>query len=104
MVRKTLKNIVFILTLRCDQASRLISYSQEAPLNKAERWALSFHLLICRMCRKYKKHLKLMRDILNRLAENRLYEIVTPSLFTKEQAREFRGRISKKIREKLDSM
>lgn len=104
MVRKILKNIVFILTLRCDQASRLISNSQEAPLHKAERWALSFHLLICRMCRQYKKQLKLMRDILSRLTESRLYDIVAPSLLTEEQAKALRGRISKKIREKLDSM
>jgi len=104
MVRKTFKNIVFILTLRCDQASRLISYSQESPLNKAESWALSFHLLICRMCRKYKKQLKFMRDILSRLAESRLYDIIVPSLLTEEQAETLRGRISKKIHEKLDSM
>ena len=104
MVRKTLKNIVFILTLRCDQASRLISFSQEAPLNKAERLALSFHLLICRVCRKYKKQLKLMRDILAKLKESRLYDIVASSLMTEEQSKALRGRISKKIRENLDSM
>ncbi len=92
------------MTLRCDQASRLISNSQEAPLNKAERLALSFHLLICRVCRKYKKQLKLIRHILGRLSESRLYDIVAPSLLNEEQAKELRGRISKKIREKLDSM
>jgi hypothetical protein len=104
MVRKTLKNIVFILTLRCDQASRLISFSQEAPLNKAERVALSFHLLICRVCRKYKKQLKLMRDILAKLRESQLYDIMASSLLTKEQSKALKSRISKKIRENLDSM
>ncbi|MHC4074098.1 MAG: anti-sigma factor family protein [Planctomycetota bacterium] len=90
--------------MRCDQASRLISHSQEAPLNKAERWALSFHLLICRMCRKYKKQLKLMRNILGRLAEPQVYEAVASFLLDEEQSRKLRGRISKKIRENLDSM
>ena len=104
MVRKTLKNIVFILTLRCDQASRLISFSQEAPLNKAERLALSFHLLICKMCRKYKKQLKLMRDIFSKLRESQLYDIMASSLLTKEQSKALKSRISKKIRENLDSM
>ena len=104
MVRKTLKNIVFILTLRCDQASRLISNSQETPLNKAERLALSFHLLICRVCRKYKKQLKFMRDILSRLAESRLYDIIAPSLLNEEQTKTLQKKISKNIREKLDSM
>jgi hypothetical protein len=95
---------VFILTLRCDQASRLISFSQEASLNKAERVALSFHLLICRMCRNYKKQLKLMRDILAKLRESRLYDIMASSLLTKEQSKALKSRISKKIRENLDSM
>ncbi len=104
MVRKTLNNIVFILTLRCDQASRLLSNSQEKPLNKVERWALSLHLLICRVCPKFKKQLKLMRDVLGSLSEPRLYEEIAPSLLTEEQAEALRGRISKKIQEKLDSM
>lgn len=104
MVRKTLKNIIFILTLRCDQASRLISFSQETPLTIAERLALSFHLLICKMCRKYKKQLKLMRDILGRLTESRLYDIMASSLLTEEQSKALQDRISKKIRENLDSM
>ncbi|MFH1718571.1 MAG: hypothetical protein ABIF19_14550 [Planctomycetota bacterium] len=104
MARKTLKNIVLILTMRCDQASRLISHSQEAPLGGAERWALCLHLLICRMCRKYRRQLKLMRDILGRLTESRLYDTVASSLLDEEQARALRGRISKKIRENLDSL
>jgi hypothetical protein len=56
------------------------------------------------MCRKYKKQLKLMRDILGRLTESRLYDIVASSLLTEEQSQALRGRISKKIRENLDSM
>jgi hypothetical protein len=104
MVRKTLKNIVFIMTLRCDQASRLISNSQEAPLNKVERWALFLHLLICRVCPKFRKQLKLMRDVLGRLSEPRLYDEIATSLLNEKQTEELRGRISKKIREKLDSM
>ena len=95
---------MFIMTQRCDQASRLISNSQEAPLNKAERGALSFHLLICRVCRKYKKQLKFMRDILSRLSDSRLYDIMTPSLLPEEQSQALQARISKKIHEKLDSM
>jgi hypothetical protein len=104
MVRKTLKNIVFIMTLRCDQASRLISISQEAPLNKVERSALFLHLLICRVCPKFKKQLKLMRDVLGGLSEPHLYDEIAPYMLNEEQTGELQGRISKKIREKLDSM
>jgi hypothetical protein len=46
----------------------------------------------------------LMRDILGRLTESRLYDIMTSSLLTEEQSQALRERISKKIRENLDSM
>jgi len=104
MARKTLKNIVLILTMRCDQASRLISHCQEAPLGGAEKCALSFHLMICRMCRKYKSQLKLMRDVLQRLIEPKLYDEKASSLLNEEQSRAMRMRISQKIRENLDSL
>ncbi len=104
MVRETLRNVVLILTMRCDQASRLISHSQERQLNGAERCALSFHLLICRVCRKYRKQLKFMRNILHRLKEPQPYYETTSSLIDEKQSSEMRGRISKKIHEKLDSM
>ena len=90
--------------MRCDQASRLISHSQERQLNGAERCALSFHLLICRVCRKYRKQLKFMRNILHRLKEPQPYYETTSSLIDEKQSSEMRGRISKKIHEKLDSM
>ncbi len=45
-----------------------------------------------------------MRDILAKLTESRLYDIVASSLMTEEQSKALRGRISKKIRENLDSM
>jgi hypothetical protein len=103
MIWETLKNVVFILTLRCDQASRLISHSQETPLNRAEQLALSFHLLICRVCRKYKRQLKLMRDVLGRLAEPGLYSSMASSLLDQAQSRALRERMSKKLRENMDS-
>ena len=104
MVWNTLKNIVFIVTLRCDQSSRLISHSQEAPLNRVERLALFFHVLGCRMCRKYRKQLKLMRDVLARLADPQLYTTMASSLLDESQSLALRKRISKKLRDHLDSM
>ena len=104
MIRETLGNIALILSMRCDQASRLISHSQERQLNGAERWALSFHLLICRVCRKYKKQLKLMRDVLSSLKETEPYYEISPSLIDEKELGEMRGRISENIHEELDSM
>lgn len=104
MARKTLKNIVLILTMRCDEASRLLSHRQEAPLGGAEKCALLFHLMICRMCRKYKRQLKLMRELFSRLRHPGFYDEAASSLLDQEQSRALRARISKKIRENLDSL
>lgn len=104
MNREILKNILRILTLRCDQAAQLMSHSQEKPLKRPEQWALSFHLLICRLCRKYNRQLKLLRAIMSRMADSRTYDAVVPPLLDPEQKKAFQNRLSKNIREILDSM
>jgi hypothetical protein len=104
MNREILKNILRILTLTCDQAAQLMSQQQDKPLNKAERWALSFHLLICRFCRKYNRQLKFLRSIFTKMADSSTYEDAVPPLLDPEQSKAFQDRISKKIRENLDSM
>jgi hypothetical protein len=104
MNREILKNILRILTLTCDQAARLMSHAQEKPLKRSERLALSVHLLICRLCRKYNRQLKLLRAIMARMADSRTYDAVVPPLLDPEQSRAFQDRLSKNIREILDSM
>ena len=104
MDREILKNILRILTLTCDQAAELMSHSQEKPLNRPERWALSFHLLICRLCRKYNRQLKLLRSIFTRMADSHTYEDAVPPLLDPEQSKAFQNRLSKNIKEILDSM
>jgi len=104
MDREILKNILRILTLTCDQAAQLMSQMQDKPLNRPERWALSSHLLICRLCRKYNRQLKLLRAITTRIADSRTYDDVVPPLLDPEQSKAFQDRLSKKIREILDSM
>ena len=104
MNREILKNIILILTLKCDQAAELMSRAQDMPLSKPERWALSFHLLICRLCRKYSRQLKLLRSIMNKISDSRKYEDKTPALLDPEQSKAFQEKLSKNIHEILDSM
>jgi len=104
MNREILRNIIRILTLTCDQASELMSHSQEKPLYRSEQWALSFHLLICRLCRKYNRQLKLMRSVFTKMADSHTHEDIVPPLLDPEQSKELQDRISKKIRDTLDSM
>ena len=104
MDRGILRNVVRILTLTCDQAAQLMSHAQDEPLNKSERCALSVHLLICRFCRKYNRQLKLLRSIFTKMADSGTYEDAVPPLLDPEQSKAFQDRLSKNIREILDSM
>ena len=104
MDRNVLKNIIRILTLTCDQSAELMSKAQETQLTRAERWALRLHLLICTSCRKYKKQLNILRTTLKKIARPSTYEADVPPLLDADQARALKKRISKRIRENLDSM
>jgi hypothetical protein len=104
MAHKTLKNLVRILTLTCDQAARLMSQAQDQPLERPERWALYLHLLICRWCRRYHRQLKLLRAVLTRITEPRADDAAVPPLLDPEQNRALQDRLTKKIRDNLDSM
>lgn len=99
-----LKNVIFILTLTCDQAAELMSREQEITLSRPERWALSLHLLICGLCRKYKRQLKFLRSIFTRMADSHTYEETVPPLMDRGQSKAFKDRLSKNIRKNLDSM
>ncbi len=49
--------------LNCEQATRLASEGLDRPLTRKERWALKLHLLLCRGCRRYRRHLEILRRI-----------------------------------------
>jgi hypothetical protein len=83
-----LHDIKMILSLSCDESSRLISDDLERPLSRAERLALRLHLMVCRRCRKFRRNLELLRDLLRRRSEQRLSESdVLPTLAPDERAR-----------------
>ena len=54
--------IVMLFTLKCDQATHLVSDSFERELTAVERWALRLHQLSCRYCRRLAKQLKLVHS------------------------------------------
>jgi hypothetical protein len=50
--------------LACDEASRLISHSLDRSLSLAERTALRLHLMLCPACRRFRRNLRLLRELL----------------------------------------
>ena len=55
--------------LNCRESTRLMSESQERALSNKEKIALKFHTLICRGCRNFGEHLKVIRQAANRFAK-----------------------------------
>lgn len=53
----------------CKESTRLLSEAQERELLWKERIALRFHLLICGSCRRFGKHLDIVREAARRFAK-----------------------------------
>lgn len=60
----TIRKIKMILTLTCDESSRLASDDLERPLGLAERIALRMHVLICKSCRRFRRQIHLLRKLM----------------------------------------
>lgn len=55
-----------VLTLRCEEASELISHAMDEPLPRLEALALWGHLLACTSCRRFRRQLRSLRTALRR--------------------------------------
>ncbi len=60
------KQLLQILTLRCEEASLLASQELDEPLGLAQRLAIWGHLLACRSCRRFRRQLWFLREALRR--------------------------------------
>lgn len=56
--------------LSCKQASQLVSQSLDRPISVRERLALSFHLLICKFCRRFNRQLTMISTAVHRLTRH----------------------------------
>ena len=58
------EDMVKLLTLRCREATALLSAAEDGELGGVNRWALRLHLIICAPCRRFRRQLhKLARII-----------------------------------------
>ena len=57
-----------ILTLKCDESTRLVSDGFERELRPLERWALRMHMISCRPCRRMRAQFNLLHEAGSRLA------------------------------------
>lgn len=50
----------------CKETSELLSESMDRPLTWQERWAIRLHLLMCRHCSRFKRHLHFLHKVARR--------------------------------------
>lgn len=82
-----------ILTLTCDQSSRLVSDSQERELELHERVALRLHMASCKGCRRMRVQFKQLHKIALRFRKGKTPQLAGLSKGSRE-------RIQKKIEKK----
>ena len=63
-----LRDVRMLVSLSCDEASRLASESLDRPLLGRERWALRWHTFVCRSCRRLMRQLETMRALLSNMS------------------------------------
>lgn len=63
-MKKLLAATKLILTLKCEQSTRIVSESLDRELSGVERWAVRLHYISCWSCRRFGKQLHMIRDAL----------------------------------------
>ena len=55
--------------ISCKDASHLISQMQDGPLSWFARWKLRLHLAACDACTKFDRHLRFLREAMQKYRE-----------------------------------
>lgn len=63
-----MRELLHLLNAPCRDITALVSQSMDASLSHSQRWAIRIHLAYCRGCRAYRRHLRLLRQILRATA------------------------------------
>jgi len=53
--------IKLLLTLKCEESTRLVSRALDESLPSVERWAVRLHAVSCRSCRHFRQQVELIQ-------------------------------------------
>lgn len=59
-----------MLNLPCDRISELVSRSLDERLGRVERLAYQSHMVYCSACRRYRRHLLVIREAMGHASES----------------------------------
>jgi hypothetical protein len=65
---RKLSNVWKLLNLPCEEISKLVSLSLDSELPRAERLAMSMHLLYCKACRRFRQQVLSIKTAMNQLS------------------------------------
>lgn len=85
---KKLIRIIRLLNLPCDEVVRLVSQSFDDDLPWDERAAIRSHLVYCKACRRFRRQMAMLRDLLDRYIEQPHLADRSPEAFLSDDARE----------------
>ena len=57
--------------MNCKQATQLMSQAQDRSLNRSEHLSLKLHLIMCKGCSNYNKHLDFIRKAVRQLGTHK---------------------------------
>lgn len=75
--------------LSCKEVTDLASRALDMPIAWRQRFGMRMHLMFCRLCRRYVRHLRFLDRALKRARDEKL------------QCRSVRGRLSEQARERI---
>jgi hypothetical protein len=91
--------VKMVLTLSCDESTRLTSMSMDRDLSRSERVAVRLHAVSCRACRRFRRQIQFIRDaIRGRLAAKSVVPFPGPSL-TPEARKRLKHIVAQRTRE-----
>jgi len=61
--------VLRLLTLRCEDSTRIISAEADGRVSRLDAWAIRLHLLCCAPCRAFRRQVTAMRDAFTPLRE-----------------------------------
>lgn len=73
-MRNVLAAMKLVLTLKCEDSTRIVSESLDRELSLSERWAVRTHYLGCWSCRRFGKQVRQLREVYQ-IRQTRLGEV-----------------------------
>jgi len=57
-----LRAVRMLLSLRCEESTRIMSDDYEREISGIERWAVRLHFISCRACRRFRRQIAFLQQ------------------------------------------